>query len=103
MKKRSRNSNIETISEPTKDKALLISDNPTNKRKRSQRLQNLTKLELQLINCHACKTVDSASNMMTCSRNECRESFCINCIKKNYVKFNSNFYLILKEKENSNR
>ncbi len=71
--------------------------------KRSLRRHNYVKSEIQLINCHACKTVDSALNMITCCRLDCRESFCINCIKKNYIKFNSNFFLILKEKENSNR
>jgi len=71
--------------------------------RRPHRESKVNESNINLINCHCCKTVDSAVNMITCSKVECRESFCINCIKKTYVKFNASFFLILKEKEASNK
>ena len=88
------------------NKDLSIAETRESQPSRTRRAHRETKVNesnINLINCHSCKTVDSALNMITCSRLECRESFCINCIKKTYVKFNPSFFLILKEKEAANR
>jgi hypothetical protein len=70
---------------------------------RSLRGTSIVKSDVHLINCHCCKTVDLTVNLITCSLMDCRESFCINCIKKTYLKFNPSFFLILKEKENNKK
>jgi hypothetical protein len=97
----------DTTQKDNKDNDLLGSNlviNPLDKRK-SQRINKKEYFgnEIQLINCHCCKIVDSALNMITCCRTICRESFCISCVRKHYFKFNTNTFLTLKEYEAVNR
>ena len=38
-----------------------------------------------MINCHQCQKVKNIEQMLTCSNNNCRESYCFNCIRMFYV------------------
>ena len=39
----------------------------------------------RFINCHQCSKIDESKNMVICSKEDCKESFCLKCIKKFYV------------------
>lgn len=58
---------------------------------------------MKVINCHQCKKVDTSINMLTCANSNCRESFCFDCVKGYYSKFNSQTYINLKELEESKK
>ena len=54
--------------------------------RKSDRVQKKEKNNLfQFINCHQCKKIDNSINMVICSHDTCRESYCFNCIKKYFV------------------
>ena len=42
-------------------------------------------LNIDYINCHMCKEVKQINKMMTCCNPNCRESYCIRCLKRCYV------------------
>jgi hypothetical protein len=74
-------------------------------KRKSERIikKEVNESDIQLINCHCCKIVDSAVNMITCCKTMCRESYCANCIKKHNFKSNPITFLTLKEYEAINR
>jgi hypothetical protein len=57
---------------------------PSNQRK-SHRTKK-TQDGVKVINCHQCKRIDSTTNVLTCGSEECRESYCIRCIRKYFVR-----------------
>lgn len=58
--------------------------------RKSERSRKVIENIVNVINCHQCKKLDTISNILTCGNEQCRESFCLKCIKKYYV---SIFYL----------
>ena len=56
--------------------------------RKSTRMKNKIKeIEVNAVNCHQCKKIEITKNIITCSNESCRESYCFACIQK-YCVFN---------------
>jgi hypothetical protein len=84
----------EIMSPPDFDESPSNKKSSGNTSRRSERAKKSNNDAITVINCHQCKKIESTLNILTCGNENCRESYCLKCIKNYYVKNIFLFYFI---------